>query len=138
MREIVTSLTWEIALQTFSAGLAAMAAWFLFELVKEYKKFRETSGEDIKRMTLEREVFKIGVDSALLKLTELRQSTEHSVKSINHDMRVFQTSIMDLRKESDKAVDFMKKNYILSKVLHDKVDILDKDLRALKDDLGKE
>ncbi len=126
-------MTWNIAFQTFSAGLAGLAVWFIYEALKEFKNFKKEASTDLQALGRERHQFELAVRAATLKIDEHRVMSDSNFKSMQHDIAVFKAALANLTSEAKNARDFMKKNYILAKVLHDKHDRTEKDMRKLEE-----
>ncbi len=130
-------MDWEKAFEVFTTGLAGIAIWFLYELVKEYRDFKEETSDVLQEISHQRQSFDLGVRAALLKIDELRNATETSIKVINHELHIFKKAMIDLQGQAERTKEFMEKNYILAKVLHDKHDQLEKEFKTIKIRMGE-
>lgn len=130
-------MTWQIVLQTITSGLAGLGTWFLWELIKEYKAFKNETAADLISLRAERRNFEVMMMAASLKLDDHRQSTEHSIKTINHELKVFSDTISHVSRQAERSEQFMKKTYELAEVLNKKISNHDKEIKTIKIQMGE-
>jgi len=129
-------MTWQVAFQTFSTGLAGIAVFFLYDLVKEYKSFKKDVADDLASLREERRIYKEAVMRTLLKFEELRLTSETSIKVINQEMIMFKRQMNEISEDTKSAHSFMKKAFGLAKALNERSARHEKDIQALKVQIG--
>lgn len=130
-------MTWQIAFQVFTTGLATVAVWFLYDLVREYKVFKTQASGDLFSLRAERRNFEVSVMAAGIKLDELRKSTEYSITVINHEMGKLKESIKEVSDQSERSSSFMKKTYEVVGVLIKRVENSEAEIKGVKVKMGE-
>jgi len=129
-------VTWQTALQVFQSGLAAIAIYFIYELIREYKGFKKEASADLISLRAERRQYEVAVMAASLKLDEMKVKTEGALQTINHEIKVFRESVVLVGKQAERAEAFMRKTYELANILNNKFKEHDRDIKTIKIKIG--
>lgn len=119
-------MTWEIALQTISAGMAGIAMFFLYDLVREFKTFKSETKRDILNLEKQREEFKTTVRnyelSSSIRTNELQKlhndfnlKVSKEVANLGVDIMKIHALTTDMNKKTETFNDFFSKSLSIMK-----------------------
>lgn len=72
-----------------------------------------------------------------LKLDEHRQGTEHSMKTINHELKVFRDTMYQVSKQAERSEEFMKKTFTLAESINKTMRDHDKAIKTIQVRMGE-
>lgn len=141
-------MNWQTAFQTFATGMAALASWFLYDLVKEFKSFKSETRTDVSGLKRERDDFKTTVRNSELsiavRVTEMQKlHSEFNVKiveqisSIKSDVRELRDVMREAKENSKNYAEFLQKALKICHVLDHRLKKQEADLKAVKIQVGE-
>jgi len=141
-------MSWEIALQSFSAGLAAIGLWFIYDLIREFKMFQKETRTDVSTLKNERVTFlntvkqsELMISSEVMKMQKIQDSFSLEVKKsfidITKDISELRKIIDETSKSSANFSDFLNKALEVMKKINDKVRRHEFELQTLKIEMGE-
>lgn len=130
-------MSWELALQSLLCGLSTIGTWFLYQLITEYKDFKKETASDLVSLRAERRNFEVMMMASSLKLDEHRQGTEHSMKTINHELKVFRDTMYQVSKQAERSEEFMKKTFTLAESINKTMRDHDKAIKTIQVRMGE-
>lgn len=123
-------MSWDTALKAFTSGLAFIATYFIWELIREYKLFKKETGGILADIKEERRQFEHSVKSISLE-------TQNSFKSANLEILKLKNSVEMVTEKTSKAHDFMKKGLELARALNSKSKRHEDEINHLRLNVGK-
>lgn len=137
-------MTWEQALQSLLVMGSGIGAWFLYDLVKEFKEFKRESGRDISSLKKEREVFQHLVRSSEVTIqariqeltsamTQSKTQVELGLGIVDNELTRVRYSIERAQEKANKFDEFMKNSYKLSFALNEKCKVIERELSIVKE-----
>lgn len=140
-------MTWELAFQTFTAALASIGGWFMYDLVKEFKSFKKDTSRDIRALQSERENFQVTVKEAelniALRVTELQALHNDFSLNVNNELNTLREEISAIRSISRQSLnntrhqaDFLKKALDLNKRLEQRLQEQEQGMTEVQDKLA--
>lgn len=141
-------MSWEHVLQTFTASLATLGGWFLFQLVTEFKTFKKEAGRDIIDLKLERQAFQTTVRAAELTIgmrvndmqklhNEFTLDVNKSLMLLGSDMDRIRIVTNSTMTKAENFESFLKKSLQVSQALSQKLDQQKQELQSLKIQVGE-
>lgn len=98
-------MTWDIVLQSFTAALAGIGGWFLYDLVSEFKTFKKDTRMDIISLKQERTDFKNSVRAAEISMS----ARMNELQAIHNSFSLtVNDSLLKLKSETEKLSDTLK------------------------------
>lgn len=90
--------------QTLTASLSGIAAWFIYEHIKDFKTFKKEAGKDIQGLQKEREHFEFVVRSAGITLTD----RVHDIERLHNQFSVgMKGQLVEVTHEVQKIKDMI-------------------------------
>lgn len=131
----------------FQTGLAGIGAWFLYELVKEFKSFKSETKRDLANLEKQRAAFENSLRqtdlSMRMRVEDLRQlqhdhnlQAKHLLSQIKTDVTRIEIIAENLEKKTLDHEAFMKKYLQVSKVFNEKIKNHESEIKSLQLKLG--
>lgn len=141
-------MTWQTVIQTAMTGFAAIGAWFLYDLVREFKMFKVEAKTDINTLKNERASFQNTVRNAELsisiRVTEIQRvhneftlDVKKSLIEINAKFSQLQGAVDVTSKKAENFEGFLDRSLTLCRTLDGRLKKQEHEMRSLKIDLGK-
>ena len=122
--------------EVIASGLASVAVWMIYDLIREFKTFKKEAGQDIITLKNERNRFESTVRNVevsfrmeAVKIEKVHLDFSSSVKSELKDIREISTDITKNMKNFDR---FMVKSFQVSKALHERLKSQEEEIVSLK------
>ena len=140
-------MTWELVLQSFTVGLAAIGSYFIYDLISEFKMFKKDTKTDVDSLKLERSSFVGTVRNAELSIglrvnevqkihNDFSLNVSQTLGEINVEMQKFKLTVDDTAKKVEKLDSFLVKSFQISQKLHQKIAAHDEEIKGMKVQMG--
>lgn len=140
-------MSWQTALQTFSAGLAALAIYFLYDLIREFKLFKKETGVDISNLKIERSQFQTTVRNAELTIglrveemhkihTTFSHQVQEKILGVREELIKTKFAADTIVRQSERLEEYLKKSFQLSKALNESLKRHEKEIQMIKIKIG--
>lgn len=127
-------MSWLVAFQTFTAGLAAIGGYFIYDLIAEFKAFKSDTKTDVFNLKLERSNFQSTVRNAELSIG-LRVN---EIQKVHNDFTLeMKTTLLQFGNDTKNFTKFMQKSLDLCEHLNDRLKTQEQELKTLKIQLGE-
>lgn len=141
-------MDWAGVIQFSTGCLAAIGAWFLYDLVREFKGFKKETGRDIESLKRERDAFQQMVRGAEIsmkaRVIELNSALETSKTHIERNLGIIDNELARIRysieRVNDKAKkfdEFMDVSFRLAQAIHERNKSLQKQINEIKGTVTK-
>lgn len=127
-------MSWEVVLQSVTAGFAMIGAWFIYDLIKEFKSFKESTRTDVGSLKAQRDKFEYIIRQAELTiglrvndLQRIQNEFSTQLKAASHDFKM----------ETQNLDKFMVKSLEVVNLLNERVKRVEADSKDIKIKLGE-
>jgi len=138
----------ELAFKIFSSGLAAIATWFIWDLIREFKLFKAEAKAEMLNLKLEREEFKAIVRDAkdvistrVLSLERIHHSynleVTQTIRKMNAEFEKLQNNFSLATQKVSNFELFFKKMLAIIKGINDRVKKSEAEISSVKIELGQ-
>ena len=127
-------MTWELALQSLILGMAAIGSWFIYDLISEFKTFKESTRTDVQALKQERAGF-----AAIVQTAELNIGMRvNEMQKLHNDFTLeVKTSLMQFGHNTKNFEKFMQKSLDVCTRLSERLKMQEMELRAIKIEIGE-
>lgn len=140
-------MSWQTVFQAFSASFGAIGAWFIYDLIREFKMFKTETKTDIQTLKTERADFKntvrlaeLSIHSRVVDLQKISNShylqVEKSLNTVNMELERFRNLMTTATGKAETFEAFLNKVLNVSKLLNDRIRKTEHELHSLKIELG--
>lgn len=123
---------WQLVSQVFSTGMAGIAVWFIWDLIREFKSFKTETKTDIISLKHQREEFKLLVGDAKLVISQRVTSLEgihnkynlevnRAIIEVNAELSKLRDTMAITNDKSKHFDDFLNKVLIIIKKVNERV-----------------
>jgi hypothetical protein len=139
----------QLFVQSVSVGMAGMAVWFIYELIKEFKAFKKEASRDIQSLNQEREHFENTAKSACLDISHRVADLSHLhndfaleiqkvLKEVTFDVDRMRNSVEKIVRRIDSNEAMIKKAVDVTRTFNDRMKYAEEELGTLKVILDKD
>lgn len=136
-------MTWQTMLQLFTGTFASLGAWFLYDLIREFKSFKSETKTDVFNLKQERNDFKTTVRNAelsiALRVTDLQRLHSDFATNIKEQLFELKNEIKEIREitnhakhNSQQYADFLKKALELCRFLDQKLKTQEREIKSIQ------
>lgn len=137
----------ELLLQSFTAGLAALATWFIYEHIRDFKNFKKEASRDISSLQKERTHFEAMVRSAshdiahrVLDLQRLHNDfsleMKNSISTVGFELEKIKSIVREMKDKTEQHEAYLKKTFELSRYFSEKIKTHEEEIKTMRLDLG--
>jgi hypothetical protein len=139
-------LTFDLS-STISTAISAVGAWFIYDLIREFKTFKKDTSVDIQSLKQERQLFQTTVRNAELTIghrvhdlekihTNYSQAVSEKILNVKEELIKVRLASTDIVNQSQRVEAYLKTSFKLSKALNDHVKRHEKELSHIRIRLG--
>ena len=100
-------MSWESVLQVFMSGFAGIGAWFLYDLVREFKGFKNETKNDVFTLKHERNNFQTTIRNSEMtissRVNEMQRISQEFSLTVRKDLQDIKFEISKIKESTDQA-----------------------------------
>lgn len=140
-------MTWVEIFQGVTGFFAALGAWFIYDLIREFKSFKKETTDNVYSLKQERHTFQNTVRNAELSIgmrvndmqkihNEFTTMAKQSMNELKSELTHLKNVVESTSEKAENFEEFLKKALQLSRALNERIKAQEKELQNLRVVIG--